>query len=132
MPPKLASDPPTPLREQLARIEMSHAGFARALNIDRRSARMYVTGEYTPKPERRALIAQIVGSTVEELWPDAYRSAAGQRAGEAHQAMLSSIGPSCPALEVRQISFESGRGGAWTVVIGAVKKPDPDSDRRPA
>lgn len=76
MPPKLASDPPTPLREVLERIGMSHAGFAREIGVDRRHARMWITGEYTPEPERREQIAKAVGSTVQELWPSAYESEA--------------------------------------------------------
>jgi DNA-binding XRE family transcriptional regulator len=75
MPPKLASDPPTPLRETLERIGMSQAALARALGVDRQNARAWVIGEYTPKPERREQIARVVQAPVEELWPNAERSA---------------------------------------------------------
>jgi ribosome-binding protein aMBF1 (putative translation factor) len=71
MPPKLASDPPTPLREVLERIGMSHSGLARELGVDRRQARTWITGEYTPEPERREQIAKAVSATAQELWPDA-------------------------------------------------------------
>lgn len=55
---------------------MSHSALARALGVDRRQARLWITGEHTPKPPRREQIVQTVAAgggtvTVAELWPDA-------------------------------------------------------------
>jgi transcriptional regulator with XRE-family HTH domain len=76
LPPRLASEVRTPLREALERKGLSQAALARALGCDRRQAGAWVTGEYTPVPERREEIAAIVGSTSVELWPDADDSSA--------------------------------------------------------
>jgi transposase len=84
MPPKLASDPSTPLRDTLVRIGMSYAALARAVQVDRRDARRWIIGEHTPEPARREEIARVVSDfaceqvRVEELWPDA-----DHRAGKA-------------------------------------------------
>lgn len=60
---------------------MSHSALARALGVDRRQARLWITGEHTPEPPRREQIVQAVAAsggtvTVAELWPDADRRAA--------------------------------------------------------
>ncbi len=85
MPPRLASEAPTPLREALERVGLSQAALARQIRCDRRDVGRYVSGEHTPEsPERRERIADVITDysdglvrvTVEELWPDVARKAA--------------------------------------------------------
>ena len=71
MPPRLASEAPTLLREVLKRNNISQSALARALGCDRRQVRAWVTGEHTPTPGRREEIACAVGVSEAELWPDA-------------------------------------------------------------
>jgi transcriptional regulator with XRE-family HTH domain len=76
LPPRLANEVTTPLREALEREGMSQSALARALGVERQQARTWITGEHTPAPERRKHIAAVVGVPVEELWPDAEMRAA--------------------------------------------------------
>lgn len=73
MPPRLASEAATPLREALEHSGLSQRTLARMLGCDRRQVGAWVLGEHVPAPERREQIAKAVGSTVGELWPDADR-----------------------------------------------------------
>jgi ribosome-binding protein aMBF1 (putative translation factor) len=74
VPPRLASEAPTPLREALERAGLSQAALARQIQCDRRDVGRYVSGEHTPEsPERREQIARAVQATAQELWPDADR-----------------------------------------------------------
>jgi transcriptional regulator with XRE-family HTH domain len=76
VPPRLASEVRTPLREALERIGLSQAALARALDCDRRQVGQWVCGEYVPAPERREQIAREVGVPAAELWPGAEHKAA--------------------------------------------------------
>lgn len=71
MPPRLAGEVRTPLREALERINLSQAALARALDCDRSQVGQWVRDEYTPTHERREQIAREVGVSAVELWPDA-------------------------------------------------------------
>jgi transcriptional regulator with XRE-family HTH domain len=71
MPPRLASETRTPLREALVRKGLSQAGLARVLHCDRRQVGAWVTGEYVPVASRREEIARAVEVAASLLWPDA-------------------------------------------------------------
>lgn len=76
MPPRLAGEVLTPLREALGRYGISQSSLARSLNCDRRQVGMWVRGDHVPNPERREQIARVLGVEPAELWPDAERAAA--------------------------------------------------------
>jgi transcriptional regulator with XRE-family HTH domain len=75
LPPRLASELHTPLREALLRIGMSQRELARKLGVDRRQVGEWVCGHHLPVSTRRRQIARAVKAPVEELWPDAEEAA---------------------------------------------------------
>jgi transcriptional regulator with XRE-family HTH domain len=76
VPPRLAGEVLTPLREVLERSGLSQSALARALNCDRRTVGMWVRGDHVPVLARREQIARVLGVEPAELWPDADRRAA--------------------------------------------------------
>jgi transcriptional regulator with XRE-family HTH domain len=84
MPPRLASEAPTPLREALERTGLSQRALARRLGCDRRQVGSWVVGEHTPSAARRTQIVTELANagavegevTAESLWPHAYEAEA--------------------------------------------------------
>lgn len=66
----------TELRRILEDEGRSQAWLCRRLGVSRQAVGMWVHGIYTPVPETRAKIAELLGRDAHELWPDLDREAA--------------------------------------------------------
>lgn len=61
----------TPLQRILQAEGRTQAWLARTLEVDGRQVWVWVHGLHVPEPDTRGAIAQALGRTVQELWPEA-------------------------------------------------------------